>query len=27
VFRAVEMIAAPLVPPVYLWSRLGSLFK
>src|SRR5262249_21805667 len=27
VFRAVEMMAAPLVPPVYLWSRLGGLFK
>ncbi len=27
VFRAVELMAAPLVPPVYLWSRLGGLFK
>jgi hypothetical protein len=26
-FRAVEMMAAPLVPPVYLWSRLGGMLK
>jgi hypothetical protein len=26
-FRAAEILGAPLVPPFYLWSRMGSLFR
>jgi len=26
-FRAVEILGAPLVPPIYLWSRIGSMLN